>query len=402
MRGSIQHRPDRPKPWRARYNGLDGRERSRSFERKIDAERWLSSQLVRLDRGEWVDPHLGNIYWADYSEQLQASGVHVAPRTAETYRACHARAVKLIGDMPLSRLTTELLRGVIADLTAAGYAPETVAKTMRWVRLTLNQAVRDRRLVVSPANGIQLPVPRRSDMRLLDPRQVEQLAETMPDRFQSLPIVAAYTGLRWGELAGLLVGNIDMLRRRLTVRTSLIEAAGVAPRLGSPKTAASERTITLPKVVTETLGLHFHSHPPVDGLVWTTDRGGFLRRGSFSRVWRKAVAESVGQPCTPHDLRHTQASWLIAAGEHPKTIQTRLGHSSIQVTMDRYGHLMEGLDARTADRLDELADSWSGPGAAQAEDDEADTSSGNPLTRGNDWQPRADSNRRFRLERPAS
>lgn len=250
---------------------------------------------------------------------------------------------------------------MIADLTKAGYAPETVAKTMRWVRLTLNQAVRDRRIVTSSANGIQLPVPRRSDMRLLDPRQVELLAEHMPDRYQSLPIVAAYAGLRWGELAGLPVGNIDMLRRRLTVRTSLIEAAGVPPRLESPKTTASERTITLPKIVTETLGIHFHSNPPVDGLVWTTQQGGFLRRGSFSRVWRKAVAASVGQPCVPHDLRHTQAAWLIASGEHPKTIQTRLGHSSIQVTMDRYGHLLEGLDSRAADRLDELAGSWSGP-----------------------------------------
>ena len=82
------------------------------------------------------------------------------------------------------------------------------------------------------------------------------------------------------------------------------------------------------------------------------------------------VAEPVGQPCRVHDLRHTHAAWLIAAGEHPKTIQTRLGHSSIQVTMDRYGHLMEGLDDRTADRLDAIAESWCGPGAAQGEDDE--------------------------------
>ena len=110
----------------------------------------------------------------------------------------------------------------------------------------------------------------------------------------------------------------------------------------------------------------------------------------------------MGQPCVPHDLRHTQASWLIAAGEHPKTIQTRLGHSSIQVTMDRYGHLMEGLDARTADRLDELAEGWGGPGAAQTDDEDTDTLPQNPLTRGKKWQSRPDSNRRFRLERPAS
>ncbi|VAW05105.1 hypothetical protein MNBD_ACTINO01-1388, partial [hydrothermal vent metagenome] len=90
---------------------------------------------------------------------------------------------------------------------------------------------------------------------------------------------------------------------------------------------------------------------------WTTEAGGFLRRGTFGRIWRTAVGVSVGTPCRIHDLRHTHAAWLIAEGEHPKNIQTRLGHSSIQVTMDRYGHLMDGLDEQTAARLDAIAES---------------------------------------------
>ena len=78
----------------------------------------------------------------------------------------------------------------------------------------------------------------------------------------------------------------------------------------------------------------------------------------------------MGAPCRIHDLRHSHASWLIAAGEHPKVIQTRFGHSTISVTMDRYGHLMDGLDDQTADRLDALAQSSRGPGLAQkAEED---------------------------------
>lgn len=99
---------------------------------------------------------------------------------------------------------------------------------------------------------------------------------------------------------------------------------------------------------------------------WTTEQGVFLRRGSFGRIWRRAVADSGGTPCRIHDLRHTHAAWLIAAGEHPKAIQTRLGHSSIQVTIDRYVHLMDGLDDQTADRLDAIVQSVRGPGVAQA------------------------------------
>jgi len=143
------------------------------------------------------------------------------------------------------------------------------------------------------------------------------------------------------------------------------EAAGQLPTLGSPKSAASERTITLPHVVVDVLARQFDDHPPIEGMVWTTEKGGFLRRGSFSRIWRKAVTESVRAPCRVHDLRHTHASWLIAAGERPKSIQTRLGHSSIQVTIDRYGHLMDGLDHQTAVRLDAIAATVRGPGAGR-------------------------------------
>jgi integrase len=366
MRGSIQHRPDRPAPWRARYRGPDGRFHSKSFDRKVDAERWLRAALGKLDRGEWVDHDHGHIRWVDYSTQLLAGRIHLSARTIETDRRCHQRALPLVGEVPLSRLTPELQRRMMAELTASGYAPETVAKTMRWVRLTLNQAVRDRRILSSPAQGLRLPQVRRSDMRLLNPTEVQTLAEALPERYGSLAIVAAYTGLRWGELAGLRITDVDMLRRRLTVRAALVEASGQPPKLGTPKSKTSERTITLPQVVIETLARHSGQHPPVDQMIWTSEQGGFLRRGSFGRIWRQAVAGSVEAPCRIHDLRHTHASWLIAAGEHPKAIQTRLGHSSIQVTIDRYGHLMDGLDDQTADRLDAIAQSVRGPGVAQA------------------------------------
>ncbi|MEN8233596.1 MAG: site-specific integrase [Actinomycetota bacterium] len=232
---------------------------------------------------------------------------------------------------------------------------ETVARTMRWAKLTLNQAVRDRRIVFSPGDGLLLPNARRSDMRLLDASEVGQLASALPDRYGSLATVAAYTGLRWGELAGVQTRSIDRPHKRLNIRTSLIEASGQPPFLGSPKTDASERTIALPEIVIDVLDRHVGTYPPPDSTVWTTEAGGFLRRGTFGRIWRTAVGESVGAPCRIHDLRHTHAAWLIGEGEHPKTIQTRLGHSSIQVTMDRYGHLMDGLDEQTAVRLDAIA-----------------------------------------------
>ncbi len=362
--GWIEDRRGRGLRWRSRYRGPDGLIRSKSFPIKVDAQRWLAEQLSRIDRSTWVTPEHGQIAWGDYSEQLLAGRVHLAARTVETDRLCHRRALEWIGDVQLARLTPELLRRMTSEL-AERYAPETVARSMRWVRLTLNQAVRDRRIVSSPAEGVRLPRARPTEMRLLDGAEVANLAAALPERYGPLAVVAAYTGLRWGELAGLRVGDLDMLRRRLTVHSALIEASGQIPFLGPPKSKASGRTISLPGFVVETLARHLEANPPVDEMVWTTERGGLLRRGTFGRIWRKAVADSVGSPCRVHDLRHTHAAWLIADGEHPKAIQTRLGHGSISVTMDRYGHLMDGLDDQIAVHLDARADSVAPPARPQ-------------------------------------
>ena len=171
----------------------------------------------QIDRSVWVTPEHGQLAWSVYSEQLLASRTHLAARTVETDRLCHERAVQWIGDVWLVQVTPELIRRMTSEL-ADRYATATVARTMRWVRFTLNQAVRDRRILSSPADGIGLPRSRRSGMRLLDTAEVRALAAALPQRYSSLAITAAYTGLRWGELAGLRIGDIDMLRRRLTVR----------------------------------------------------------------------------------------------------------------------------------------------------------------------------------------
>ena len=334
--------------------------RSRSFATKVSAQRWLTDQQSKIDQAAWVTPELGRIRWAEYSEQLQAGRSYLAARTVETDRRCHERVVEFIGDVQLIRLTPDLLRKLTSEL-AGRYAPETVARTMRWVRLTLNQAVRERRIAASPADGVRLPRSRATKMRLLDEQEVTALAAALSNRYGSLAIVGAYTGLRWGELAGLRFGDLDLPRRRLTVHSTLVEATGQPPRLGPPKSRASERTITLPGFVVETLAQHLEAYPPIDDMVWTTERGQVLRRGSFGRVWRRAVAGSVDAPCRIHDLRHTHAAWLIADGVHPKAIQTRLGHGSIAVTMDRYGHLMDGLDDQIALHLDARARSAAPP-----------------------------------------
>lgn len=186
------------------------------------------------------------------------------------------------------------------------------------------------------------------EMRLLDPAEINLLAETIDPRFSAMILTAAYTGMRFSELRALRIDRFDALRRTVRVMASLVEAKGQFSFV-QPKSEASRRTVRVPPFLVEVLAAHLAMHADGSGLVFSAPNGGPIRRSNFRRrIWLPAVDASVGQPCTFHDLRHSHAALLIAQGEHPKVIQERLGHASIKTTLDTYGHLFEGLDEKAA------------------------------------------------------
>jgi integrase len=190
-------------------------------------------------------------------------------------------------------------------------------------------------------------------MRFITPQHVAALAGTVDGHWEALVLSAAYAGLRWGELAGLRHQQLDLERRTIAVVEQLNETAG---RLewGPPKTAAGRRSVSIPSALAEVLAAHLE-RPLVSrsGLVFPSPLAEPLRRSNFTRrVWAPAT-RSVGLTGLRfHDMRHTAVALAIDQGAHPKAIQERMGHSSITVTLDRYGHLYEGLDNAIADGLD--------------------------------------------------
>jgi integrase len=160
--------------------------------------------------------------------------------------------------------------------------------------------------------------------------------------------------LRWGEAAALRRNRCHLLRSRLEVVESVAEVGGRL-YLGETKTY-QRRTVVIPSFLRELLAEHLAtqvSRAP-DSFVFTGATGGLLRNSNFRRrVWRPAV-RALGLPSDLriHDLRHTCATLLIAQGAHPKAIQAQLGHSSIQVTLDLYGHLFPDDMDRLAGHLD--------------------------------------------------
>jgi integrase len=207
----------------------------------------------------------------------------------------------------------------------------------------------------------------------LNAEQVRTLAEATPQHYRLFVYMAAYTGLRASELAGLRRKDVDLLRGVVQVRLPL-KALDVerpdgttGPVFGTPKNG-KPRTVTLPKFLRAMLADHLAGPIPggagADALVFTSPEGGVHRHGLFMRrVFKPTIKGNKKRKIKPalpaelhalrfHDLRHTCASLLIAQGAHPKIIQERLGHASITTTMNRYGHLFDGLDAMLIDGLD--------------------------------------------------
>jgi integrase len=163
------------------------------------------------------------------------------------------------GPTELRRIAPVDVHAWISGLVGDGYAPATIEKAYTILKLVLVAAVESDMLARSPLRGIKLPQGEREEMRTVTVGELGILLEEIPSHYRLLVATAAYTGLRFGELAGLRTGDIDPLRRTLTVRRGIVEVSGRI-RVEEPKTAASRRTVALPVWLAEDLAAHLANH----------------------------------------------------------------------------------------------------------------------------------------------
>jgi integrase len=354
--GWIRKRPDRPAPWRAGYRGPDGREHSKSFRRKVEAERWLRDELQKQDLGIWVDPSAGTISVADWSSSWLSGRLGLTEKTRAGYEGIlTSRVLPTFGPVPVARVTRSAVADWISEMAREGLSPSRIRNCHNVLAACLEAAVNDGLIGRNPARGVELPArPVSDDHRYLTAEEVERLAAAAPtvaDR--ALFLTLAYGGLRWGEAVALRIGKVDLLRRQIAIAEAATEISG---RLvfGEPKTHR-RRLVRVPGFVADTLGRHLgNRHGGRDDLVWTALRGGPLRYTAYrSRVWNKAARDAGLEGVTPHVLRHTCASLMRAAGADVKQIQAQLGHRSPVVTLSVYTHLFEDAYDSVMDRLDD-------------------------------------------------
>jgi integrase len=198
---------------------------------------------------------------------------------------------------------------------------------------------------------VRAPRRERTEMRFLDWREVERLACETVEPYGKLVCFACLTGLRQGELFALRERAVDLARRSIVV-----EAAARDGQLVPTKTSAGRRRVQLSGEALRILGKQLLARGRNElGLVFPAPGGSIWRKDNFmARIFRPAVRRADLAPLRFHDLRHTYAALMVAAGAHPKLLQAQLGHSSINVTLNTYGHLFPDAFADVGPALDRL------------------------------------------------
>lgn len=305
-------------------------------------------------RGDWIDPALSRTPFGEFAASWFETKADLAAATKDNVRGrLRKHILPFFEDMEIGSIRATQVRAWVAQLTASGLAPTTVNATYRTCSQIFEQAVVDDLLGRSPCVGVQLPSERRSErIHFLEPAQVDQLAAGVTERFATLIYAAAYTGMRAGELAALRVSRVNLLAREIDVSESMSEVGGKL--VPGPTKTGKRRTIGVPTFLCEMLGAHIGQYPSTDGWVFTMAEGGPIRQRNF---YRRHFKSAVGRSGLPedlrfHDLRHTCAALLIANGRHIEEVKEHLGHSSIRVTSDRYGHLFPKARQALADGLD--------------------------------------------------
>jgi integrase len=342
--------------WEVRYRDPQGKPRRYRFATQKQARDHLADIRIAGRSGTYTAPELGRVTLAEWVDEWTGTTVHLRSTTRARYeRDIRLHILPRFGVVRIAKLSPRDVRAWIAEMLAAGEAQSAVRRRFSVFRKIMNDAVAMEMIGRSPCRGVVPPADTRGDIRVLTADEVTELADAMPVWCRTWVWVAAYTGIRWSEMLGLRRSDIDLLRRTLTVRRQIVEVNGRFEGFGEPKTAAGRRTIDLPAFLCEMLveQLATRAQPGADGLVFVNTRGKPPHTSSFaSHTWSRARA-AVGRPDLRwHDLRHTAVALAIANGAHPKAIQERMGHSSITVTLDRYGHLFPSLGQEIANGLD--------------------------------------------------
>jgi integrase len=401
-----KHKDGTPAPvrWKARYRDADGRERSKMFPRRKDAEKFLERNGTDIQTGEWIDPHHRRSLFSGWADEWWATTAKLRPATRRGYwQVLKNHVGPEFKDRPLGTIDYMDIERFIAAKLNAGYGRKYVREMVNVLSLIMQCAVKANARRDNPAAGHKLHVPikraHQADMLTMD--QAIKLVEHASTHYHQAMWLLLYTGMRPSELCGLKVGDLDLTHNLLHVGPTYTPVASYdgRPRQlvdGPPKTDAGHRPIPLPTWLCTALSTDLARRPhrpqPTDYLI-LNKQGQPVNRDTFrARIVRPAL-KKAGLPDVfrTYDVRHTHASLLIHDGADLLTLSKRMGHTDPAITLRVYGHLFEGAQQDLTDRLDRrrlgAISTPENPAIAPVQDDTAGRSgaAAGPQGEGSDW-----------------
>lgn len=328
-----------------------------TFETKADADRALAVAFAKQTKGDWIDPARGRVPLVDYANQWMSDRAQLRPRTRELYEGLlRLHILPTLGGVELGKLSPSAVRRWHAALLSSDRpGSSTVAKSYRLLHAILATAIADELIVKNPCAIEGAGIERAPERPTITVGQVWALAQEVGARYRALVLMAAFTGLRRGELFGLTRGHLDLVHKTVTVAEQRQQLRDGTLVTGPPKTDAGCRTLALPDPLVPELEEHLatYSQPGLDGLVFTGDHGGPLRDHVWQAKWARA-RHAVGLPKLHfHDLRHVANTLTAASGASTRELMYRMGHASPAAAL-RYQHATRERDAAIAAALAEV------------------------------------------------
>jgi len=340
---------------------------------KKDAERKLGELLHQLDAG--IFTKRSKLLFGDYLSQWLRDYCEatLAPNTTQTYAWFIDRHIKpALGQIPLTQLRPEHLQHLYSDKLTAGRRDGTGSlgnRSVRYIHTTIHRALKSAvklgMISRNPADAVDIPKVAHREMHTMGEVDIHiflEYARSTP--YYPLFYLALFSGMSRSELLALRWCDIDLLLCQVSVSRTLHQLHNREIIFQQPKTNKSRRLIALsPSTVAvlrehreiqeklrQALGIPFSD----DALVFCQPNGKPLLPDSVTQAWRNLAKQAGLSGVRLHDARHSHASLMLKQGVHPKIVQERLGHASIQITLDTYSHVAPGLQEAAAKGFDEM------------------------------------------------
>ena len=340
------------------YSVRDGRKIRRTFPTLAAAKGWRADAASALRKGTMRAPSQTTLREAAQVWVAGALDGSIRTRSGDTYKPSALRGyeqalrTRILPDLGAAKLS-EVARSDVQDLAdrllARGLDPSTIRNALMPLRAIYRRAVSRGDVAVNPTTGLELPAVRGRRDRIASPAEAAALVAALPEHERALWATALYGGLRRGELMALAWEHVDFAGGVIRVERSYDPQAA---EYVTPKSRAGTRKVPIAAVLREHLVAHRLRSGRATGLVFGTTPSrpfdSWQVKGRADKVWREAGLVPIGM----HESRHTFASLMIAAGVNAKALAVYMGHASVTITLDRYGHLLPGNEGEAAGLLD--------------------------------------------------